>query len=124
MNTGEKKVEKSDRLGRPDVALMFESVIGCKWSLHVLGQIRQGVVRPGRLRDSADGLTEKVLNERLNKFLRFGVIERAVFAESPPRVEYTLTRFGEKFIDVLDRIDVLRQELSDETPGDGSSEPG
>ncbi|MEM7626652.1 MAG: helix-turn-helix domain-containing protein [Planctomycetota bacterium] len=121
MNASEKNFDRPEVAGplnRPDVALMFESVLGCKWSLHVLGQIRRGVVRPGRLRDSAQGLTEKVLNERLNKFLRFGVIERSVFAEAPPRVEYTLTPFGEKFVGVLDQIDTLRQELAEESPTD------
>lgn len=114
-DTTEKKLAKTGPLDRPDVALMFESVLGCKWSLHVLGRIRQGIVRPGRLRDSAEGLTEKVLNERLNKLLRFEVIERKVFAESPPRVEYTLTTFGEKFVGVLDHIDQLRSELTSES---------
>jgi len=113
-DTGKKNLEKKAPLDPPDVALMFESVLGCKWSLHVLGQIRQGVVRPGRLRDSADGLTEKVLNQRLNKFLRFGVIEREVFAEAPPRVEYTLTAFGRRFVGILDQIDTLRQEIAQE----------
>src|SRR5690554_7268265 len=43
------------------------------------------------------GLTAKVLNERLRKLMRYGVIEREVFAEVPPRVEYWLTDFGQRF---------------------------
>lgn len=115
MNPAEKKSEKTDR---PDPAQMFESVLGCKWSLHVLGQIRSGVHRPSQLRQTAEGLTEKVLNERLNKFLRFGVLERTVYPEAPPRVEYTLTPFGEKFSGVLDQIADLRSELSDPAEGE------
>ncbi len=60
----------------PDVAEMFESCLGCKWTLHVLGQIRKGVVRPGALERTAPGLTTKVQNERLNKLVRFGVLEK------------------------------------------------
>ena len=95
----------------PDVSAMFESCIGCKWTLHVLGQIRKGVNRPGALARTAPGLTTKVLNERLNKLVRFGVLERISYAEIPPRVEYRLTAFGRRFIRVLDEIDKLRSEV-------------
>lgn len=118
MKTPQKKSDSADPLGLPDPAQMFESVLGCKWSLHVLGQIRNGVYRPGQIRQSADGLTDKVLNERLNKLLRFGVLERVVYPEAPPRVEYTLSSFGHKFARILDEIDALRGELrQDNEPG-------
>ena len=93
------------------VTEMFESCIGCKWSLHVLAQIRKGVRRPGELERSAAGLTAKVLNERLSKLGRFGIIERRAFAEIPPRVEYSLTPFGQKFVKVLDQIDALKRAM-------------
>lgn len=53
------------------------------------------------------GLTAKVLNERLRKLLRFGIIERQIFAEVPPRVEYRLTAFGRRFDGVLAEIAAL-----------------
>lgn len=115
MNTASKKhstKSHNEHLDAPDVSRMFESVLGCKWSLHVLGQIRRGVCRPGELSRSAPGLTEKVLNERLNKLLRFGVLEREVYAEAPPRVEYTLSAFGHRFVGILDEIEQLRNELT------------
>ncbi|MEM6853963.1 MAG: helix-turn-helix domain-containing protein [Planctomycetota bacterium] len=117
MNPGEKKSEENHPLDPPEVTRMFESVLGCKWSLHVLSQIRQGVHRPGQLKQTAEGLTEKVLNERLSKLMRFDVIERSVYAEAPPRVEYTLSPFGERFVGVLDHIESLKQSLAE--PGDG-----
>jgi len=85
-------------------ALMAESMVGCKWSLHVLGEIRRGVRRPGALERSAAGLTRKVLTERLRKMERFGIIERRSFPVIPPHVEYHLTTFGRKFSKVLDAI--------------------
>jgi DNA-binding HxlR family transcriptional regulator len=94
----------------PDVAEMVESIIGCKWSLHVLAQIRGGVNRPGVLARSAPGLTTKVLSERLDKMLRFGIITRHAHAEVPPRVEYTLTPFGERFAEILDAVERLKQD--------------
>lgn len=94
----------------PSVARMVEDIVGCKWSLTVLELITSGVRRPGAMRKRVPGLTAKVLNERLRKLLRFGVIERDVFAEVPPRVEYRLTAFGRRFRDVLDQIAALQAE--------------
>ncbi|MEM1060818.1 MAG: helix-turn-helix domain-containing protein [Planctomycetota bacterium] len=91
----------------PTVAQILEGCLGCKWTLHVLGQIRLGVHRPGRLEQTADGLTGKVLNERLAKLRRFGMISRTDFGETPPRVEYRLTDFGEKVAGLLDQIEEL-----------------
>jgi DNA-binding HxlR family transcriptional regulator len=93
---------------------MFESCIGCKWTLHVLGQIRRGVRRPGALERSAPGLTAKVLGERLNKLQRFGIVERKSFPEIPPRVEYSLTPFGQKFVKVIDQIEALKCEIEND----------
>lgn len=93
-------------------ALMVESMVGCKWSLHVLGEIRRGVRRPGELERSAAGLTRKVLTERLQKMLRFGVIEKRSFPVIPPRVEYHLTPFGKRFVKILDAIRRLDRSAS------------
>lgn len=99
---------------------MIESVVGCKWSLSVLEMVRRGVNRPGAMERSVEGLTTKVLNERLRKLVRFGVLERTVFAEVPPRVEYNLTDFGNKFVKILENIESLESEL---TKTSGESTP-
>ncbi|HEY8540104.1 MAG TPA: helix-turn-helix domain-containing protein [Steroidobacteraceae bacterium] len=83
---------------------MVEDIIGCKWSVTVLSLIASGVNRPGAMQRRVEGLTAKVLNERLRKLLRFGIIEREVYAEVPPRVEYRLTAFGKRFNDVIAQI--------------------
>ena len=95
----------------PDVAAIFEGCLGCKWTLHVLGQVRRGVNRPGALVRTAEGLTPKVLNERLTKLVRFGILQRKSYPEVPPRVEYDFTPFGRRFLAVLDQIDQLRREV-------------
>jgi DNA-binding HxlR family transcriptional regulator len=86
---------------------MVEEVIGCKWSVTVLALISNGVCRPSAMQREAAGLTAKVLNERLRKLVRFGIIEREAFAEIPPRVEYRLTQFGRRFSSVLGQIAAL-----------------
>lgn len=94
----------------PSAARMVEDIIGCKWSLTVLSLVRSGVTRPGAMQRRVEGLTAKVLNERLRKLLRYEIIEREVFAEVPPRVEYRLTDFGKRFGDVIDQITALDAE--------------
>lgn len=91
---------------------MVENIIRCKWSLSVLALIRQGINRPGAMERSVEGLTTKVLNERLRKLVNFGILEKTIFPEIPPRVEYQLTDFGRKFIGILDAIEDLESVLS------------
>jgi DNA-binding HxlR family transcriptional regulator len=104
---------KAKKILRPGTgaARMVEDIIGCKWSLTVLGLVADGVSRPGALQKRVAGLTAKVLNERLRKLLRFGIIERHVYAEVPPRVEYTLTAFGRRFEGVLKEIAALDESV-------------
>jgi DNA-binding HxlR family transcriptional regulator len=109
MATLKKKVSKSIR-SAPPVSRMVEDIVGCKWSLTVLSLVTSGVNRPGAMQRKVEGLTAKVLNERLRKLLRFGIIDREIFAEVPPRVEYRLTTFGKKFNGVLDQIAALENE--------------
>ncbi len=91
---------------------MVEDVVGCKWSLAVLGMVRSGVRRPGAMEHAIPGLSKKVLNERLRKLQRFGIISKRSYAEVPPRVEYRLTPFGEKFSGLMDDVEALQRELA------------
>jgi len=95
----------------PTVGQMMESVVGCKWSLTVIDLIRHGVNRPGKMEHAIEGLSAKVLNERLRKLMHFGIIEKRVFAETPPHVEYYLTEFGRRFAGVLDAIAALENTV-------------
>jgi DNA-binding HxlR family transcriptional regulator len=103
--------EKISSTGAPSVARMVEDIVGCKWSLAVLDLVRRGVRRPGAMEHAIDGLTAKVLNERLRKLQKYGILNKKSFPEVPPRVEYALTPFGEKFSAVLDQIARLESDL-------------
>lgn len=91
---------------------MVEDVVGCKWSLAVLGAVKSGVCRPGAMEHAIDGVSKKVLNERLRKLVRFGILEKCAYPEVPPRVEYRLTRFGERFSGLMDGVEALEREVS------------
>jgi DNA-binding HxlR family transcriptional regulator len=106
----ERKKKKISRT-RASLAIhrMVEDVVGCKWSTQILLLIRRGAQRPGSMRKAVPGLTAKVLSERLNKLVSFGIIERTVFPEVPPHVEYTLSPLGKQFGEVLDAIEKLNR---------------
>lgn len=101
-------------MGTPDVHQMVESIIGCKWSLTVLSLVRKGVCRPGEMEHAIEGLSGKVLNERLAKLQRFGILDKTSFPEVPPRVEYQLTPFGQHFIKLVDAVDELQNSLNEQ----------
>lgn len=63
---------------------------------------------------SVDGLSTKVLNSCLRRNIEFGIIERIAYPEIPPRVEYVVTPFGNKFIRVLDELEKLQEEIESE----------
>ena len=106
----------------PDVAETVEAVFGCKWSLRILRLIRAGVHRPGAIERSLEGLTTKVQHHYFQRMANLGILERKVFAEVPPRVEYHLTTFGERFLPILDSIDQLQQELANRDPREASAD--
>ncbi len=90
---------------------MVEDVVGCKWSLAVIGAVRSGARRPGAIEHAIEGISKKVLNERLRKLERIGILERRSYPEVPPRVEYRFTGFGEKFSDLVSGVERLQEEL-------------
>jgi len=94
------------------VAAMVESIIGCKWSVQLLGLLADGCVRPSAILRASPGLSTKVMNERLRKMLRFGIARRTVFGEKPPlEVEYTLTPFGLRFMGILEEVRRLQDAV-------------
>lgn len=106
---------------QPTALSMAEDILGCKWSFTVLQLVRQGIFRPGLMERSVEGLTTKVLNERLRKLTRYKILQRLAYPEIPPRVEYHLTPFGEKFVGILDQLSELDEELKLETSHDDYS---
>ena len=94
------------------VEMLLEEVIGCRWTISVLGAVAKGVNRPGALERHIDGISAKVLADRLRKFTRAGIFERVQFPEIPPRVEYRLTAYGKKFRRLLREVEKLQVELN------------
>ena len=111
MNTKEKQIER--KLPPQDSARMVETIYGCKWSLTVYQLLANGVNRPGEMVRSVEGLSTKVLNQCLKRNIDFGILKKQVYHELPPRVEYEVTPFGERFLSVLEQIEALQEDLTD-----------
>lgn len=102
---------------RMSVAMMVEDVVGCKWSLGILLKVAADCRRPSELLRDFPGLSTKVMNERLYKMQRFGILIRTVRGEKPPvEVEYSLSPFGRRFMGIIDEVRRLQEEL-DSTNG-------
>lgn len=88
----------------------LEDVIGCKWSVSVLQAIKSGVTRPGALERHIEGISTKVLSERLRKLTAYQLLTKHSYAELPPRTEYALTKQGEKLAGIIAQLQALNQE--------------
>ena len=93
------------------VAVVIEAIFGCKWSLSILGLIRRGVCRPSAIEREIEGLTPRVKNYYFRRMMELGVLEKIIYPEVPPHVEYQLTEFGLRFLPIIDAIDKLQDEL-------------
>lgn len=93
---------------------MVETIYGCKWSLTVYQLLANGINRPGEMVRSVEGLSTKVLNQCLRKNVEFGILNKVTYNETPPKVEYKVTAFGQKFIRILDELEKLQEEISQE----------
>ena len=69
--------------------------IGGKWKSTILWWLRRSAKRPSEMMQLIPGITQKVLTGQLRKLEADGLIERTVYRETPPRVEYSLTLQGE-----------------------------
>jgi DNA-binding HxlR family transcriptional regulator len=96
------------------VAAMVESIVGCKWSVRILQLCAEGPGRPSALLRACPGLSAKVMNERLRKMTRFGILRRTVQGDRPPvEVEYSLTPLGAGFMGILDEVRRLQQAVDE-----------
>lgn len=80
-------------------------LIGDKWKVLILRDLRSGTKRFGELKKSVNGISQKVLTANLRNMEENGLLTREVFPEVPPRVEYTLTELGHSMEPILDAMD-------------------
>ena len=79
-------------------------VVGGKWKPVILYLLSNGVDRFGRMRRAITGISKQMLTKQLRELEADGVIHREVFAEVPPRVEYSLTEKGRSLLPVIEAM--------------------
>lgn len=82
---------------------LFLRLVGNKWKILIIRDLLTGTKRFGQLRKSV-GCSQKVLTDNLRDLEDDGLLIRQVYAEVPPRVEYTLSQTGYSLRDVLSTI--------------------
>lgn len=83
------------------------SLIANKWKIIILRELLNGTRRYNELTRSVVGISAKVLTENLRDLEKDGIINRKVYPEVPPRVEYSLTKKGEDLKEVIDTMKVF-----------------
>jgi len=79
-------------------------LIGDKWKVLILWNLMNGTMRFGELKKSIGTVSQKVLTTQLRNMEEKGLLTRKVYAEVPPRVEYTLTETGYSLKPILDAM--------------------
>lgn len=80
------------------------ALIGGKWKLLILRNLRTRPWRFNELQRDLDGISQKVLTDSLRQMIDDGLVYRHDYQELPPRVEYRLTDLGTKMLPILDAL--------------------
>lgn len=80
------------------------TLIGNKWKVLILRDLISGTKRFGELQRSIGKVSQKVLTSNLREMEADALVERQVYAEVPPRVEYSLTELGRSLKPILDTL--------------------
>lgn len=94
--------EASDLNGCPVTTAI--DVIGGKWKVIILYQLRGKTLRFGELKKIIPKITQKMLSQQLRELEKNKLVIRKVYAEVPPKVEYTSTELAERLNPALDML--------------------
>jgi DNA-binding HxlR family transcriptional regulator len=80
------------------------SLIGGKWKIAIIYNLREDPLRFGKLKRILSPITQQMLTKQLREMERDQLIDRKVYEVIPPKVEYSLTDFGQSFMPVLNSL--------------------
>src|SRR6266516_1608895 len=80
------------------------SIVGGKWKLQIVYCLLSGTKRFGQLRRLIPGATQQMLTKKLRELEQAGVLHRHVYAQVPPKVEYSLTELGQSLEPVIRQL--------------------
>ena len=79
-------------------------IVGGRWKAAVLEQLFLGTKRFSELKRSITGITQRTLSQQLRDLQSTGIVERTVYADTPPRVVYAITPLGRSLRPLLDSM--------------------
>lgn len=77
------------------------NLIGNKWKLLIIRDLLASTRRFGELRKNLEGTSQRVLTQNLRELENDGLIKRKIYAEVPPRVEYSLNELGRSLLPII-----------------------
>ena len=80
------------------------SLIGGKWKLLIIRNLRMRPWRFNELQRDLEGISQKVLTDSLRQMIDDGLVYRIDYHENPPRVDYGLTEFGKEMMPIIDAL--------------------
>jgi DNA-binding HxlR family transcriptional regulator len=83
---------------------MAMDLLGGKWKVPILWNLSEGVLRFNELRRIFPDVSHKMLTQQLRELEADGIVSRKVYAQSPPKVEYSLTEFGKTIVPHLQSL--------------------
>lgn len=99
-------------------------VIGGKWKSLILWHLRLKTLRFSQLQRRLGNITQKMQTQQLRELERDGIIHREVYAEVPPRVEYSLTDLGRSVVPILEQMCVWGKVYQKNHAADSAEEAG
>jgi DNA-binding HxlR family transcriptional regulator len=79
-------------------------ILGGRWKPGIIWNLAQGRVRYGQLKALIPNISERMLVQQLKELEKYGFVERLVFPEVPPRVEYALTEEGKTLVPIVQAL--------------------
>ncbi|MDX2283957.1 MAG: helix-turn-helix domain-containing protein [Bacteroidia bacterium] len=99
------------------------NLIGGKWKPVILHLVRNGCNRFGMLQRAIPAISKQMLTQQLRELEEDGLLERTIFAEIPPRVEYAISPYGQTLFPVLDAMSGWgRQDLASRSAAPAAQE--
>ena len=93
------------------------NVIGGKWKMPIIHNLSNGLQRFSALKRLIPGVTQKMLVQQLRELENHGIVHRKVYAVVPPKVEYSLTEYGQTLTPILELMHEWGEKHISKTEG-------
>jgi DNA-binding HxlR family transcriptional regulator len=115
METMKREYDESNMMSCPVAGI--QRIINGKWSMVIVYYLSEGTLRFGELSKKMPQVTQANLTKELRALEEYGLIHREVYREVPPKVEYSLTEIGRKFMPVIEALEAWAIEYKQSREG-------